>query len=176
MIIMEYTVDMAQAQPPRPHSPAPAAPKTSTADTDLGLLASSGYLLARVGTQSRRRWARMLTEHGLNPSHFALLMALDQLGTASQRQLSHAIGLDPRNAVPLIDALQRHGLLQRHPDPNDRRRHAVALTPTGAALLRRLRRGGEDLERQLLACLDPNEQAALHQLLLKLHHALRDDD
>ena len=176
---MQYTGPMTQAQPPHPHAPAPAAPKTSTADTgpgDLGLLASSGYLLARVGAQSRRRWARMLTEHGLSPSHFGLLMALDQLGTTSQQQLSHAIGLDPRNAVPLLDTLQQHGLLHRQPDPNDRRRHALTLTPTGAALLQRLRRDGEDLERQMLACLDPDERAALHQLLLKLYHAMRHND
>jgi hypothetical protein len=83
---------------------------------------SSGYLLARVGAQSRRRWARMLTEHGPSPSHFGLLRALGQLGTTS------------------------------------------------------LRRDGEDLERQMLACLDPDEQAALHQLLLKLYHAMRHND
>src|ERR687886_170920 len=96
-------------------------------------------------------------------SHFDLLMVLDQLGTTSQQRLSHAIGLDPRNAVPPPP----------HPDPNDRRRHALTLTPTGAALLQRLRRDGEDLERQMLACLDPDEQTALHQLLLKLYHAMR---
>src|SRR5262249_6466941 len=34
------------------------------------LRASTGYLLARLGAESRRRWARMLAEHGMTPHHY----------------------------------------------------------------------------------------------------------
>src|SRR5262245_16813589 len=142
---------------------------------EAGLLSSSGYLLARVGAQSRRLWARMLSDHGLAPGHFGVLMALDRLGTASQQELSRSVGLDPRNAVPVIDALQRRGLLERRADPSDRRRHAVTLTPAGTQLLSRLRHDGEDLERGMLACLDAGERRALHRLLLKLHDAMNEE-
>ena len=67
------------------------------------LIASTGYLLARVGAQSRRIWARMLAEHDLTPHHYGILMVLDQIGAAPQQQLSRAVGVDPRNAVPLIE-------------------------------------------------------------------------
>jgi DNA-binding MarR family transcriptional regulator len=141
-----------------------------TQDPDpLGLQASSGYLLALVGSQSRRLWARMLGEHGLTPAHFGVLMMLDRLGALSQQNVSRSVGLDPRNAVPVIDALQQRGLVERRPDPSDRRRHAVTITPAGAELLDRLRRDGDELERDMLACLDVHEQTTLHRLLLKLH-------
>jgi len=48
------------------------------------LLASTGYLLARLGLESRRWWGQMLAEHGLTPHQFGVLMALAPLRTASE--------------------------------------------------------------------------------------------
>jgi DNA-binding MarR family transcriptional regulator len=136
------------------------------------LLASTGYLLARVGAESRRMWARMLAEHDLTPHHFGMLMVLDQSGAETQQQLSRAVGVDPRNAVGVIDALERRGFVERQPDPADRRRHAVALTSAGRAAIRDLRRAGERVEERLLDCLTSTERAGLHRTLGKLLRAL----
>jgi DNA-binding MarR family transcriptional regulator len=132
------------------------------------LIASTGYLLARVGAESRRMWARMLADHGLTPHHFGVLMVLDQLGAASQQRLSRAVGVDPRNAVPVIDQLERRNLVERRRDRADRRRHAIALTPAGRAAIEELRLAGEEVERELLDCLSESERAGLHQALRKL--------
>jgi DNA-binding MarR family transcriptional regulator len=132
------------------------------------LLASTGYLLARVGAESRRMWARMLAEHDLTPHHFGVLMTLDQTGTATQQQLSRAVGVDPRNAVPVIDALERRGLVERRPDPLDRRRHAVALTAAGRNAIGKLRRAGDEVEEQLLDGLTATERTALQRTLQKV--------
>ena len=95
------------------------------AGTEQYLLGSTGYLLARVGMEARRAWGQMLGGLGLTPHQFGMLMALAPLAAASQQQLSRAVGVDPRNAVPIIDALQHRGLLERRPDPADRRRHTA---------------------------------------------------
>src|SRR6266508_1514254 len=136
------------------------------------LTASTGYLLARAGAESRRAWARMLSEHGLTPHHYGVLMVLSQVAAASQQQLSRAVGVDPRNAVPVIDLLQQRSLVERRPDPADRRRHAVALTPTGQAAIEELRRAGEQVEQRLLDCLTAAERTGLHRMLRKLLTAL----
>jgi len=114
----------------------------------------------------------MLAEHGLTPHHFGVLLVLDQVGAASQQQLSRAVGVDPRNAVPVIDLLQQRSLVERRPDPADRRRHAVALTPTGQAAIEELRRAGEQVEQRLLDCLTAAERTGLHRMLRKLLTAL----
>jgi len=132
------------------------------------LTASTGYLLARAGAESRRAWARMLSEHGLTPHHYGVLMVLSQVAAASQQQLSRAVGVDPRNAVPVIDLLQERDLVERRTDPTDRRRHAVALTTRGRRTLDELRRAGEEVEGEFLAGLTPTERAALHRTLRKL--------
>jgi len=136
------------------------------------LTGSTGYLLARVGAESRRIWARMLAGHGLTPHHFGVLMVLDHLGVASQQQLSRAVGVDPRNAVPVIDLLQQRGLVKRRPDPQDRRRHAVVLTAAGRATLDELRLAGEQVEQELLDDLTASERATLHRILSKIHTTL----
>jgi DNA-binding MarR family transcriptional regulator len=138
------------------------------------LTSSTGYLLARMGAVSRQMWARMLAEHELTPHHFGVLMTLDQAGAASHQQLSRAAGIDPRNAVPVIDKLAQRGLVRRQPDPTDRRRNTVTLTNAGRTTLKDLCRGGERVERQLLDCLTGPERARLHQVLLKLLTAVRD--
>lgn len=136
--------------------------------TGAPLLASTGYLIARLGRESRRMWGQMLAEHGLTPHQFGMLMALGSLGAASQQQLSQAVGVDPRNAVPIIDALERRALLQRQPDPTDRRRHAIILTQAGRTKIEQLRQAGNELENRFLQSLTDAERAGLHAALSKL--------
>ncbi len=144
----------------------------SAAEEPAALLASTGYLLARLGMESRRWWAKMLGEHDLTPHQFAVLMVLAQLHGASQQHISRAVGVDPRNAVPIIDTLQRRGLLERRPDASDRRRHTVTLTSDGQLMIEQLRRAGADLEDQFLDSLSHEERAGLHATLSKLFNAL----
>jgi DNA-binding MarR family transcriptional regulator len=131
-------------------------------------MASTGFLLARVGGESRRRWAQSLGTLGLRPSHYSVLMALAELGPISQRSLSDVIGADPRNVVGLVDLLEERGLLERGRDPDDRRRHGVRLTAAGVDTLTRLRRVGAAVEEEFLSALDEAERTRLHELLLKL--------
>ncbi len=44
-------------------------------------------------------------------------MTLRELGPFGQQRLSKLIGIDPRNAVPVVDALAERGLLMREVDP-----------------------------------------------------------
>jgi len=137
-----------------------------------GLQASTGYLLSWVGAESRRRWGRMLVERDLSPHHFGVLMSLEQLGAASQQQLSRLVGVGPRNAVPLIDLLEDRRLIARAPDPEDRRRHAVSLTAEGRSTLTELRHAADQVEDEMLKHLDAAERRSLHDALSKLYTEL----
>src|SRR5215211_528812 len=167
MSIMRYDRAMTQEAIPA----ASAKPGTGGLAEPAGLRSSTGYLLARLGTESRRRWARMLADHGLTPHHFGMLMTLDQLGVTHQRRLSELVGIDPRNAVPVIDLLHQRGLIRRTGDPADRRRRAIGLTPAGQRLLDDLRQAADAIEHDMLKDLDDHQQAILHRLLLTLFEA-----
>jgi DNA-binding MarR family transcriptional regulator len=167
MSIMGY--DRAMTQEAIPAASAKPGPGGLAEPADLR--SSTGYLLARLGAESRRRWARMLADHGLTPHHFGMLMTLDQLGVTHQRRLSELVGIDPRNAVPVIDLLHRRGLIQRTDDPADRRRRAIRLTPAGQRLLNDMRKAADAIEHDMLKDLDDHQQAILHRLLLTLFEA-----
>jgi DNA-binding MarR family transcriptional regulator len=135
---------------------------------------STGFLLARLGAESRRRWARLLSERGLSPHHFGVLMALDELGETHQQRLSAAIGVDPRNAVPIFDMLEAQDLIARASDRADRRRRAVTITTSGRATVDELRRTGAALDHDLLAGLTGHQRTSLHRLLLKVYDTTLD--
>jgi DNA-binding MarR family transcriptional regulator len=141
----------------------------STLAPSVEPLSSSGYLLARIGAESRRRWARMLAEHDLTPHHYGVLLTLCRLTTSHQQRLADAIGVDPRNAVPVIELLERRGLIIRTTDPADRRRRVIELTGAGRDVTERLGRAAEAIEAGLLDGLTPRQRSTLNTLLHKVY-------
>lgn len=77
------------------------------------------------------------TSSGLNTSDLAALRALDAAahsGGIAVNRLGGALGLSSGAVSALVDRLERHGLAERRPDPDDRRRIFVVLTPAARAL------------------------------------------
>ena len=53
-------------------------------------------------------------------------------------ELARRMTIKPPSLVAVVDALEREGYLQRKPDPTDRRRMPLHITPTGEALLKKV--------------------------------------
>ena len=67
----------------------------------------------------------------------------------------------------LLNELEQLGYATRLRDPDDRRRHMVQLTPSGAAALSLAERAQEAIEDDVLQALDADERATLWQLLTR---------
>ena len=132
------------------------------------LVASSTFLLKRLGFTAKERSMKAYEEEGLHPYHHAILIALDQGSHETQGSIADALGYDRGQLVGLLDELEERGLVERRRDPNDRRRHLVQLTPDGKRALRRLRTLARELEDDFLEPLTDAERDKLHALLLKL--------
>ena len=149
-----------------------AAPKQSPAEeppfVPAALRASLGFLLSRVGGESRRRFVQSLAAWDLRPTHYAVLIVLAEIGAASQRHLAEIVGVDPRNLVTVVDLLEARGLVVRRPDPADRRRHEIRLTEAGGEELGRMRAASDAAERELLGGLTDAERRVLHDILTRL--------
>ena len=143
--------------------PVPAGPLT--------FQASTWYLLALAGSEARHLWADMLAQLQMSPSQFKVLQALAESGPLGQHQLADLIGIDPRNAVPLIDSLAERGLLARDVDPADRRRRVLTLTARGQKLAAKLASIAVEIEDDFLSPLTAAEQGSLRQMLLSLLRA-----
>jgi DNA-binding MarR family transcriptional regulator len=132
------------------------------------LVASSTFLLKRLGFTAKERGMKAYEEQGLHPYHYGILIALDQGAHETQGSIADALGYDRGQLVGLLDELEERGLVERQRDPNDRRRQLVELTAEGKRTLRRLRALARELDDDFLEPLSDAERVKLHALLLKL--------
>jgi DNA-binding MarR family transcriptional regulator len=103
-------------------------------------LADQGWaLLLQVAFERvHAHFAAVVSELDLAPMQAKALHELDLEQPISMRALARRLGADPSNVTGLIDRLEARGLVERRPDPNDRRIKGLALTPAGASLRQRL--------------------------------------
>jgi DNA-binding MarR family transcriptional regulator len=127
-----------------------------------------GYLLARLGEASRRRFHKALEPEGLHPHHFGVMTMVAAHPGMSQQQLHEKTAIDPSSMVAVIDELEARGLAERRPDPDDRRARTIFLTELGQQTLERVRVLAAGLQREFFGVLTAEEQRKLHALLRKL--------
>ena len=132
------------------------------------LVASTLFLLKRLGFAAKQHSFAAYEEAGLSPYHHAILALLDEGVPETQAAIADALGYDRGTLVSLLDELEEQNLVERRRDPDDRRRHLVRLTADGKRALGRLRTLARRLEDEFLAPLDAAQRETLHALLLDL--------
>ncbi|MEU9253683.1 MarR family winged helix-turn-helix transcriptional regulator [Streptomyces sp. NPDC048270] len=133
---------------------------------------------SRLLSQLTTRSDRLITE-GLAARadarkwHYAVLASLQDFGPGSQAELSGRTGIYRSDMVGVLNELAERELVTRAPDPDDRRRNIITLSPRGSRHLRRLDQVLDDLHDELLAPLDPAERDQFLRLLTRLldHHS-----
>ncbi len=110
----------------------------------------------------------ILDAHGLSMWAYVVLVALADEPVRTQAALADAIRADKTRIIPVLDDLQRRGLIERSPDPADRRSHLLSLTATGGQVYRSARSGIRTYERLLLDRLSPAERGGLLRALALL--------
>jgi DNA-binding MarR family transcriptional regulator len=115
--------------------------------------ASMAALSAWDVTPSQMRAVRVLTAHE---------------GGVRASELAHVLHIAPRSATEVVDALEAKGLVQRTPDPTDRRATLVSLTARGVELSAEVRRARGLESERLFERLSPTDRAHLERILRRL--------
>ncbi len=125
-------------------------------------------LLKRALAQLHEGYGPALAPHAVDGRELAVLALLDRRGANSQQEISRRLGVDRTTMVALVDALAERGLVERQPDPRDRRKNMVVLTDAGAGVRAAAGPAVDEVEAGFLAPLTANERATLMTLLRKV--------
>ncbi|MCK6211881.1 MarR family transcriptional regulator [Georgenia sp. EYE_87] len=104
----------------------------------------------------------------LNHRTYSVLDVLELRGGISQRELADELRLDPSQIVALVDSLERRGLVERRPNPQDRRQRTVVVTAAGRTLYRRARQQVDGSLDEVLEGLHAAERDTLRELLQRI--------
>lgn len=135
-----------------------------------------GRLLSGAEQLMRDHLMPVFAEAGLQHGEFDVLATLRRSGAPyllSPTQLYEVTMISSGGMTNRLDRLEKAGLIERRPDPDDRRGKLIALTDRGKGLIDDLiGRHVANEQRVLAAALSPAEQEALNGLLGKLLAAL----
>ena len=109
---------------------------------------------------------------GLTAPQLWALWELGKEGPLALKDLSARMYLHPSTVVGVVDRLEAKGLVTRKPDPTDRRRVRLALTPAGRALRKKAPHPAQGRLRLALEAMNERQVAEIHKALAALVKAM----
>jgi DNA-binding MarR family transcriptional regulator len=136
--------------------------------------------LARVGLLLEAFQARCFDPFGLRFIDYSVLRMLQLEGELSPTRLADLVVRSSGGMTQILDRLERTGLVARRPDPTDRRKVVVGITPNGLRLVKRANRAWVAQKQELLADVGPTEfkrlDRAVEGLLRRLDEGAEDEE
>ncbi|HUD76347.1 MAG TPA: MarR family transcriptional regulator [Streptosporangiaceae bacterium] len=121
-----------------------------------------------VARQLRGTSQETLAPWEITPAQLRALRVLSHHGTQRMSELSEHLRIAARSATEVVEALESRGLVERRPDPADRRATLAELTPDGESVLSAIRAArGTEAER-VFNRLSATDKAHLARILAKL--------
>lgn len=131
-------------------------------------------LRARAFTSKvRRAMIRdVLSEEGIPLIEWQLIFSVARFGTCHLAYITRHTSLDPAHGSRAAMALEKKALIERHDDPNNRRRKLISLTSEGAATVHRIWPQARGLVRMVTDTFDRTELEQVKHLFDMLNKAV----
>ena len=127
-----------------------------------------GELFWAVARRLRHGTRDALAPWEVTPSQARALSVLTRHGPQRLTALAEHLHIAARSATEVVDHLQDRGLVERRPDPADRRATIVTLTGEGTAAADGIRAAREAAAERMFAGLTPADRADLARILRRL--------
>lgn len=125
-------------------------------------------LVGDVSRMARRAFDAKAREIGVTRPQWQVLVMLRRHEGVNQGGLAELLDVEPITVCRMVDRLQEADLVERRPDPADRRSWRLFLTNKAEELLAQLRPLGEAMEAQALGGISQQERAALAAALNRI--------
>ena len=125
----------------------------------------------RTASRSRARSSRSTSDR-ITPSQRSVLGTVYREGPVTVGQVAELEHIQPPAASRILTTLEQLGLVERMPDPNDRRSSRVVVTPAGTEMVIELSAAGRGWLAEQLAQLDTNDVDRIADALPALERLL----
>ncbi len=127
-----------------------------------------GHLIRRAQQIAVSIFADHLAASDITPVQFAILNALSDTPDMDQVTLAKRVAFDPATSGSVIGRLEAKGWLTRQAHATDRRRKLLVVTPEGLQALASMQTAVADVQTQILAPLNADQQKQFVDLLARL--------
>jgi len=125
-------------------------------------------MIVPLGRQLTAAEVPILERHGLTMWAYVVLSALVEGEAPTQASLAQTIGADKTRIIGVLDDLQERALIERRPDPADRRAYVLSLTAAGRRLHRLAQSDIQRGEEQWLGRLSAADRTTFLRVLREL--------
>jgi MarR family transcriptional regulator, organic hydroperoxide resistance regulator len=133
---------------------------------------SINFLLGGIGRMRRAQMNEALAANGIYAGQEMFLWHLWREDGLTQSQLVERLCVQPPTVSKMLDRMERAGLVERRPDPNDSRVTRVYLTEQGRRSQDAVSEVWKTIEQRLTMGLSVEERLLLRRLLLQVHENL----
>lgn len=135
---------------------------------------SFGFLITDIARLFRAEIDRRVAEAGigLTAGEARALSHVARAGSARQTVLAERLGVEAMTISSYLDRLEAHGLIERRPDPSDRRAKLVSLTDAADAMLMRIAPVSTAVRNDAAADLNAPEFKQLMDMLRRVRASL----
>ena len=126
---------------------------------------TTGDLLFGTARRLRREFASALLEADVTPAQARALRIVMEHGAVRPSSLAEHLHIAARSATEVVDALEARGLVERAPDPDDRRATLVRPTSAADAELAEVDRVRREQSERFLAVLSERDRTTLDRIL-----------
>ena len=128
-----------------------------------------GFLLKEVSRRYVNRFEVRAAEIPLNLAQAKALVRLEKNEGVSQARLAELAEVDPMTMVRILDRMEAEGLLERRPDPADRRARCLYLTAKAKPILSEIWRLSDEIRAEIFAGVSQAEREQFMTVLQRLY-------
>jgi MarR family transcriptional regulator, transcriptional regulator for hemolysin len=136
---------------------------------DLLFLLHDVARLMRVEADKRAR------QHGMTRAQWAILIWLERQPGISQKELSEILEVEPITVARLIDRLEARGMVERRPDPRDRRIWRLHLLRPAQDVIHEIDEHRADMTRIVTEGIEEKDLETVIEALLRMKSTLTQD-
>jgi DNA-binding MarR family transcriptional regulator len=131
------------------------------------------YLMKQVELAVRARLDELVRPAGLTALQYTALTVLERHPDLTSAHLARNSFVTAQSMADMVTSLRAQGLIERHQDPDDRRRLVLSLSEDGKSLLDRYRPAVVELEAEMLSDLSAPQARDLRTAMLSCRDALK---